>query len=213
LRSPCKRKRKVTSEERKDDRDMEDMSAKDVQRFFEWVASDWDTMRLAYYDERVIEKMAEVSGIGEASEVADVGTGTGFVAAGIAPRVKRVVGIDNAPAMLEVARENLRALGASNVDLVVGEVTRLPLEDGAVDAAFANMVLHHAEDPEAMLREMARVARPGGTVAITDEVAHPYAWMREEHADVWLGFERGQVGRYFAAAGLEGYGYEALGMQ
>jgi ubiquinone/menaquinone biosynthesis C-methylase UbiE len=192
---------------------MEDMSAKDVQRFFEWVASDWDTMRLAYYDERVIEKMAEVSGIGEASEVADVGTGTGFVAAGIAPRVKRVVGIDNAPAMLEVARENLRALGASNVDLVVGEVTRLPLEDGAVDAAFANMVLHHAEDPEAMLREMARVARPGGTVAITDEVAHPYAWMREEHADVWLGFERGQVGRYFAAAGLEGYGYEALGMQ
>jgi ubiquinone/menaquinone biosynthesis C-methylase UbiE len=114
---------------------MEDMSAKYVQRFFEWVASDWDTMRLAYYDERVIEKMAEVSGIGEASEVADVGTGTGFVAAGIAPRVKRVVGVDNAPAMLEVARENLRALGASNVDLVVGEVTRLPLEDGAVEAS------------------------------------------------------------------------------
>jgi ubiquinone/menaquinone biosynthesis C-methylase UbiE len=135
LRSPCERKRKVTSEERKDDRDMEDMSAKYVQRFFEWVASDWDTMRLAYYDERVIEKMAEVSGIGEASEVADVGTGTGFVAAGIAPRVKRVVGVDNAPAMLEVARENLRALGASNVDLVVGEVTRLHLEDGAVEAS------------------------------------------------------------------------------
>src|SRR5829696_8122460 len=97
-------------------------SAKDVQAFFERVASDWDTMRLAYYDERVIEKMVEVSGVGEASEVADVGTGTGFVATGIAPpRVKRVVGVDNAPAMLEVARENLWALGASNVDLVVGE--------------------------------------------------------------------------------------------
>jgi protein-L-isoaspartate O-methyltransferase len=41
-------------------------------------------MRLAYYDERVIEKMTAVSGIGEASEVADVGTGTGFVAAGLA---------------------------------------------------------------------------------------------------------------------------------
>jgi ubiquinone/menaquinone biosynthesis C-methylase UbiE len=188
-------------------------SAKDVQEFFERVASDWDAMRLAYYDERVIEKMAEVSGIGEASEVADVGTGTGFVAAGIAPRVERVVGIDNAPAMLEVARENLRALGASNVDLVVGEASLLPLAQGAVDAAFANMVLHHAEDPEAMLREMARVVRPGGTVAIADEVAHPYAWMREEHADVWLGFERGQVERYFGAAGLEGYGYELLGMQ
>jgi ubiquinone/menaquinone biosynthesis C-methylase UbiE len=189
------------------------MEAKEVKVFFERVVSDWDAMRLAYYDERVIEKMAEVSGIGEASEVADVGTGTGFVAAGRAPWMERVVGIDNAPAMLEVARENLQALGASNVDLVVGEASRLPLEDGAVDAAFANMVLHHAEDPEAMLREMARVVRPAGTVAITDEVAHPYSWMREEHADVWFGFEREQVGRYFAAIGLEDYGYEPLGMQ
>ena len=189
-------------------------NAKDVQEFFERVAGDWDAMRLAYYDERVIEKMAEVARLGEASEVADVGTGTGFVAAGIAPRVERVVGIDNAPAMLEVARKNLRALGASNVDLVVGEVSRLPLEDGAVDAAFANMVLHHAEDPEAMLREMARVVGPGGTVAITDEVEHPYEWMRQEHADVWLGFGREHVRRFFAAAGLsEGYGYEPLGMQ
>lgn len=190
------------------------MDAKSVQEFFESVASDWDTMRLAYYDERVIEKMAEVSGASEDSEVADVGTGTGFVAAGIAPRVKRVTGIDSAPAMIEVARENLRALGLSNVDLAVGDVARLPLEDGSVDAAFANMVLHHAEDPVAMLREMTRVVRPGGTVAVTDEVEHSYAWMRKEHADVWLGFEREQVERFFAAAGLsEGYGYESLGMQ
>jgi ArsR family transcriptional regulator len=188
-------------------------STTEIKEFFERVAGDWDTMRLAYYDERVIEKMVEVSGVGEASEVVDVGTGTGFVAAGIAPRVGRVIGIDNAPAMLEVAQKNLRTLGVPNVDLLVGEVRRLPLEDGSVDAAFANMVLHHAEDPEAMLREMARVVRPGGTVAITDEVAHPFAWMREEHADVWLGFEQGQVGRYFAAIGLGDYRYEPLGMQ
>ena len=193
---------------------MPNMDAESVQKFFERVATDWDTMRLAYYDERVIEKMAEVSGVDENSEVADVGTGTGFVAAGLAPRVKRVVGIDSAPAMLEVARKNLRALGASNVDLVVGDAARLPLEDGSVDAAFANMVLHHALDPAAMLREMARVVRPGGAVAITDEVEHPYVWMRDEHADVWLGFGREQVERFFGSAGLsEGYGYESLGMQ
>jgi ubiquinone/menaquinone biosynthesis C-methylase UbiE len=193
---------------------MKNTSSKNVRRFFERVATDWDTMRLAYYDERVIERMAEVSGIGENSEVADVGTGTGFVAAGIAPRVKRVVGVDNAPEMLTVARENLTALGVSNVDLLVGEAERLPLEDGSADAAFANMVLHHAEHPTAMLREMARVVRAGGRVVITDEVEHPYAWMREEHADVWLGFGRRQVEDFFAAAGLsESYGYEALGMQ
>ena len=193
---------------------MKGTRAKDVQEFFERVATDWDTMRLAYYDERVIERMAAVSGVDAGMTVADVGTGTGFVAAGVAPRVKRVVGIDNASAMLEVARDNLRALGVSNVDLVVGDIAELPLEDDSVDAAFANMVMHHAEDPAAMLREMTRVTKPGATVAIVDEVEHSYEWMRDEHADVWLGFGEGQVKRLFGAAGLlEGYGYESLGMQ
>jgi ubiquinone/menaquinone biosynthesis C-methylase UbiE len=72
-----------------------------------------------------------------------------------------------------VARGNLRALGVSNVDLVVGNIAGLPLEDGSVDAAFANMVVHHAEDPAPMLREMARITTPGGTVAIVDEVETP----------------------------------------
>ncbi len=52
--------------------------------------------------------------------------------------------------MLGVTRENLRALGLTNVELVVGDITRLPLGDGSVNAAFADMVLHHAEDPAAM---------------------------------------------------------------
>jgi ubiquinone/menaquinone biosynthesis C-methylase UbiE len=77
---------------------------------------------------------------------------------------------------LGVARRYSRALGLPNVDLVAGDVSRLPLEHGSVDAAFANMVLLHGAYPAAMLREMVRVVRPGGTVAITDEVEHPYTW-------------------------------------
>jgi ArsR family transcriptional regulator len=189
------------------------LSTREIQKFFERVASDWDTMRLAYYDEGVIEKMAEVASVDESSEIADVGTGTGFVAAGLAPRVKRVIGIDNAPAMLSVARENLNALDLTNVELLVGDTTALPLEDASVDAAFANMVLHHAGNPRAMLREMARIVKPGGVVAVVDEVEHPYTWMHEEHADVWLGFTREQVVGSFGAAGLDEFGYESLGMQ
>ena len=55
--------------------------------------------------------------------------------------------------------------------------------------------------------------RPGGVAAIVDEAEHPFAWMREEHADLWLGFEEGQVEEFFREAGLTGYGYESLGMQ
>ncbi|MDQ4004546.1 MAG: class I SAM-dependent methyltransferase [Actinomycetota bacterium] len=188
-------------------------SAKDVQAFFERVATDWDTMRLAYYDERVIEKMAEVGSIDEGSEIADVGTGTGFVAAGLAPRVKRVIGIDNASAMLRVARENLDSLGVSNAELLVGDLAELPLADNSVDATFANMVLHHAVDPVVMLEEMGRIVRPGGMIVIADEVEHPYEWMREEHADVWLGFSPEQVEGFFREARLADYRYNSLGMQ
>lgn len=192
---------------------MKDTRSGDVQAFFERVAGDWEQMRLSYYDGRVIERMAEVSDADGTMTVADVGTGTGFVAAGISPLVGRVLAVDNSRAMLDVARRNLGELGLANVELLEGDVGTLPLESDSVDAAFANMVLHHAEDPVAMLREMARVVGPGGTVAITDEVEHPFAWMREEHADVWLGFEKWQVEGFFREAGLENFGYESLGMQ
>jgi ubiquinone/menaquinone biosynthesis C-methylase UbiE len=189
------------------------LSAREVQKFFERVASDWDTMRLAYYDERVIERMVAVSGLGKGMTVADVGTGTGFVAAGIAPRAGRVIAVDNSPAMLEVARKNLSDLGLENVELADGDVGALPIKSGSVDAVFANMVLHHAEDPTAMLQEMTRIAKHGGVVAVVDEVEHPYSWMREEHADVWLGFRPEQVEEFFSEAGLTDYGYDSLGMQ
>lgn len=62
-----------------------------------------------------------------------------------------------------------------------------------------------ATDRDTMLREMARLVRPGGTVAITDEAEHPCEWMREEHVDARLGFARGQVGRFFGDAGFGTY--------
>lgn len=184
-----------------------------IQEFFESVAEDWDDMRLAYYDESVIEKMALRSGANGSMQVVDVGAGTGFVAAGMASRVESVIGVDNSPAMLARARRNLDSLGISNVDLVESSIFALPLADGSVDAACANMVLHHAEDPAAMLAEMSRVVKPGGAVVITDEVEHPYEWMRHEHADAWLGFSEDHIERLFSEAGLTAYGYESLGMQ
>ena len=121
--------------------------------------------------------------------------------------------MDNSPAMLDVAKKNLGELRIPNVELLEGDASALPLESGSMDAAFANMVLHHAEDPTAMIREMARVVKPGGVVAIVDEVEPPYGWMREEHADVWLGFEKERVEGFFREAGLTEHGYESLGMQ
>jgi ubiquinone/menaquinone biosynthesis C-methylase UbiE len=189
------------------------MDASTIRAFFDEVASDWDTMRLAYYDERVIEQLAARTHLDGSQTVVDVGTGTGFVAAGLASQSARVIALDNSAGMLDVARANLDSLGVRNVDLGEADFTSLPLRDGSVDAAVANMVMHHAEQPAAMLAEMARVTRPGGWVAVTDEVEHPYEWMRTEHADVWLGFDEAQVAGFFGEARLAEYGYAPLGMQ
>jgi ArsR family transcriptional regulator len=189
------------------------MNATDVKSFFEATAAQWDTMRLTYYDERVIETIADTIAIDGTQTVLDVGTGTGFIAAGLAPRADRVIAIDNSPAMLDVARDNLARLGIDNVELRKGDLTQLPLDDDSVDAAVANMVLHHTEDPAGMLAEMTRVVRPGGWVAITDAVQHPYEWMRTEQADIWLGFTPEQVEGFFGSARLARYGYATLGSQ
>lgn len=189
------------------------MNAKEVQAFFERVATDWDTMCLAYYDEAVIEKMAAVCGVDHTTTVADVGTGTGFVAAGLAPRVGRVIAVDNSRAMLDVARKNLDALGIGNVELLLGEITTLPLESACVDAACANRCCTTPRTLRRCSRRWPAWSQLGGTVVITDEVDHPYAWMQEEHADIWLGFNEEQIKGFFREARLGAYGYESLGMQ
>ncbi|MEO8688830.1 MAG: class I SAM-dependent methyltransferase [Solirubrobacteraceae bacterium] len=152
---------------------MSEFTAGQITAFFDRVASDWDEMRLVYYDEAVIEHLAAAADLDATMTVADVGTGTGFVAAGLAGRVACVIGIDDSTGMLAIAERNLAELGASNVQLRRGDIESLPLADDSVDAAVANMVLHHAVNPTAMLGEMARIVRPGGTVAICDEAEHP----------------------------------------
>ncbi len=170
-------------------------------------------MRSSFYNQGVIDALAAYTKTNTVMTVLDVGTGTGFVASGLAPLAGAVVGVDNSPAMLAVAATNFTALDVTNAALVHAELDDLPLAGASVGAAVANMVLHHAPNPAAMIQEMTRVTRPGGWVAVTDAVAHSYEWMRTEQADIWLGFSEHDLAQFFAHAGLVEYGYASLGMQ
>ena len=75
------------------------------------------------------------------------------------------------------------------------------------------MVLHPAEDPAAMLAEMARVVKSGDAVAITDEVEHPFTWMCEQHADVGLDILKSRGKEFLREAAPSSFDYESLGMQ
>ncbi len=171
-----------------------------VKSYFREVAPRWDQMREGFFTEEVREAAMVQGELDATSVVADVGTGTGFMLSGVAPLVRRAYGFDNSPEMLEVAGTNLRNL--TNVELGLSEGASLPLADGTLDAVFANMYLHHAPDPAAAIQEMTRVLRPGGRLVITDMDQHQKEWLRTEMADLWLGFDRGQVEGWYRAAGL-----------
>lgn len=180
-----------------------------VKSYFKEVATRWDAMREGYFTEEVRKAAIARAGLNPESVVADVGTGTGFMLAGLAPLVKQVYGFDNSPEMLEVARKNLS--GSINVELRISEGGSLPLADDSLDAIFANMYLHHVPDPAAAVAEMARVLKPGGRLVITDLDRHNHEWMRAEMADVWMGFDRTQVEEWYRAAGLSDVKVECTG--
>ncbi len=168
--------------------------------YFEKVAKKWDAMRSGYFGEEVRQAAIRKAYLRPEMVVGDIGAGTGYMAAGLAPLVKEVVAMDGSPAMLEVARRNLQ--GANNVVFKITDGASLPLPDASLDAVFANMYLHHMPDPLAAICEMARLLRPGGRMVITDMDAHSYEWLKEEMADVWQGFERSQLREWFDTAGL-----------
>jgi len=168
--------------------------------YFERVAGDWDAIRAGYFSAAVRDAAIAHAYLRPEMTVADVGCGTGFLAEGLALHVAQVHALDGSPAMLEAAQRNLGRF--ANVTYHLTDGGALPLPDASVDAALANMYLHHCPDPAAALQEMARILRPGGRLVITDMDRHTNEWMRAEMADEWLGFDRSEVKRWLRAAGL-----------
>jgi arsenite methyltransferase len=169
-------------------------------QYFKDVASEWDNISSGYFGQAVRESAIAKAYLHRSMVVADVGAGTGFITTGLAPLVRRVYVVDGSQDMLEVARKNLSEF--DNVEFHHADGQQLPFPDESLDAVFANMYLHHCPDPLAAIREMVRVLRPGGRLVITDMEPHPHEWLKAEMADVWQGFERGQLRGWYGQAGL-----------
>ncbi len=169
--------------------------------YFASVADHWDAMRAEYFTEHMRDAAIAKARLPEGAVVADVGTGTGFVAAGLARHALKVYGFDASKEMLEVAHKNLA--GFANIELKQSPGDALPVADISLDGIFANMYLHHAPEPLKAIVEMARTLKPGGVLCITDLDTHTHEWQREQMADLWLGFDRGQIREWLAQAGLE----------
>ena len=142
--------------------------------------------------------------------VLDLGSGAGADVLISARRVApggRAIGLDMTPQMLALARRNAAEAGVDNVEFVQGYLEDIPLPDASVDVVISNCVINLAADKQVVLREAARVLRPGGRFAVSDVLAD--ADLAEPiRADMarWTGCIAGALTRQEFTAALEAAG-------
>jgi SAM-dependent methyltransferase len=128
---------------------------------FEVAADSYDRF-MGRYSALLATRFADFAGVGAGQRALDVGCGPGALTAELVGRlgVERVTAADPSQSFVAAARER-----HPGVEVVSAAAEDLPFADDAFDLALAQLVVHFMADPVAGLREMARVARPGGTVA------------------------------------------------
>jgi ubiquinone/menaquinone biosynthesis C-methylase UbiE len=175
---------------------------------FAEIAEDWDRLREGYFSDSVRDKAISISGATGGETAADIGAGTGFMSSGLVAKGVRVIAVDESPEMLQVAR---RKLGSGGVDFRLGSAEKIPIGDAEVDVVFANMMLHHVEDPKKVIGEMSRILRDGGRIVLTDLEEHRAVFLKTEHHDRWMGFSRDVVRGWLEDYGFEGVSVSDLG--
>lgn len=170
------------------------------QAFFSSVAGQWDRVRREMFGER-FDLHALLGLLDPDWVVGDLGCGTGEVAEALAPFVRQVIAVDRSRPMLKAAGKRLARW--TTIDLRQGELQALPLDDATLDAAIIGLALHHVVEPPAVLREAARVLRPGGRLLVIDMLAHDHHDYQQTMGHVWLGFEPSQLDAWFADAGFD----------
>lgn len=142
-----------------------------VQKQFRKQAADYD--RSAQNKKEVLDWVKEQLPLSADASVLDNCAGTALVGRTIAPHVKKVTSVDISRHMLEVGKQKAAAENVNNIEFLNGDATQLPFEDGSFDMVVTRLGLTYFSTPGAAIREMVRVCKPGGCVAIVERIADP----------------------------------------
>jgi ubiquinone/menaquinone biosynthesis C-methylase UbiE len=187
------------------------MSHKDkVREEFTRQAEAFAGLRELHSRER-IERLVNAINPASDARALEIATGPGHVALALAARCREVIGVDITDAPLAIAERSRTERALANVRFQRADAERLPFADGEFDVVLCRFAFHHFEDPMLPLREMTRVCRPGGRVAVEDLAASEIA----QRAEFYNRFERlrdlshtralplSELLRMFGAQGLE----------
>jgi SAM-dependent methyltransferase/DNA-binding transcriptional ArsR family regulator len=177
------------------------------QEFFSRTAGHWDGVRAELFGARP-DLGAALGFLDDDWTVGDLGCGTGPLASALAPFVRRVIAVDQSKAMLTAARRRLG--GLDNVELRVGDLEALPVEDGELDAAALFVVLHYAVEPARALAEAGRCLRSGGRLVVVDMIPHDRQEYRQQMGHLWTGFSGEQMAGWLEDAGFKRSRYRLL---
>jgi len=177
--------------------------------YFDDVSTQWDSMRKGFFTELIREKAFSIVGMDDGKLCADIGAGTGFVTEGIIKKGLKVIAVDQSEDMLNQMKQKFA--DCDLIDYRMGIAENLPIEDSSVDYVFANMYLHHVEDPAVAIKEMVRILKPGGKIAITDLDEHNFEFLKVEQFDRWMGFKREDIEQWLLLAELKNISVECAG--
>jgi ArsR family transcriptional regulator len=167
----------------------------------------WDKMRTEMVGARA-DLLALLDLLDESWVVGDLGCGAGHITDALAPCVARVIAVDESGPMLEVAKQRLAP--HQNVELRVGTIESLPIEDNTLDAAVLFLVAHFITDPSRVMAEIRRVLKPGGRLLIVDLMSHDRVDYVLQLGHVWQGFDGEQVKEWLGRAGFTSCRYRPL---
>lgn len=142
-----------------------------VERQFSQVAEKYRTSAVHAAGED-LARLVEAAALSGCEAVLDAGSGAGHTALAIAPFAGQVTSVDLSASMLAQGRHLANERGQTNVRFEVGDVEALTFEGGSFDIVTARYSAHHWPHPQAALREIYRVLRPGGTFVLSDIVSY-----------------------------------------
>ena len=122
-------------------------------------------------DRERLSHIVSISGVGKSDRVLDVASGPGLVAMAFAPHCASVIGIDATDRFIARATAEAAMRRLDNVSFILGDAERIAYPDESFDIAVCRFAFHHFPYPTAVLGEMRRVVRPGGSIVIVDMLA------------------------------------------